>query len=283
MARQDRQQTIIKFSFTVLLCFVVIILFVAFLHIPSKPNLLFAQSLASSQQTLGEDNITSCTIPHVITHGDRTQKKIALTFDADMTVGMKENLETGKVKSYINRELISFLENTQIKATLFLTGLWIETYPEETKSLAENSLFELANHSYDHPSFEGYCYGLPQMSKGKMSYEVDQTQKLLKSVAGVTNTYFRFPGGCVSQSAMDYLASQGMQVVHWDVVGDDGFNNNTENIIKNVVDHVQNGSIIVMHMNGAPNDPKTTEALPSIISALKAKGYEFVKVSELLQ
>ncbi len=43
-----------------------------------------------------------------------------------------------------------------------------------------------------------------------------------------------------------------------------------------------NGSIILLHMNGTPTAPKTAEALPMIISTLKARGYEFVKVSELL-
>lgn len=242
-----------------------------------------ANNSAISPQSLGEDAIVSCTFPHVITHGPRNKKEVALTFDADMTYWMKQNLLDGHVKSYINRELISYLENTNTKATLFLTGLWIELYPNETKALAKNPLFELANHSYSHPSFEGYCYGLPQLGPLSMEEEIDKTQSLLQSVAGVNNKYFRFPGGCVSQAAMDYLASKGMQVIHWDVVGDDGFNNDTQGIIKNVLEHVHNGSIIVMHMNGAPNDPKTTEAIPVIITNLKAKGYEFVKVEDLLQ
>ena len=35
-------------------------------------------------------------------------------------------------------------------------------------------------------------------------------------------------------------------------------------------------------MNGAPTAPKTAEALPQIITILKTRGYEFVKVNELL-
>jgi peptidoglycan/xylan/chitin deacetylase (PgdA/CDA1 family) len=74
----------------------------------------------------------------------------------------------------------------------------------------------------------------------------------------------------------------GDTVVHWDVVGEDGFTENTERIIRNVVDKTQNGSIIVLHMNGAPTAPKTADALPQIIAQLQQKGFEFVKVSELL-
>lgn len=236
-----------------------------------------------SAHTLGEDSIDACSVTDVITHGSRDKKEIALTFDADMTFGMDQNLHSGVVASYINRDLINILINTQTPATLFLTGLWIQDYPEDTKLLAENPLFELANHSYSHPTFEGDCYGLPSIGPLSMEEEIDLTQQILKEYTGVDNTYFRFPGGCVSQAAVTYLKSKGMQVVHWDTVGDDGFNDDTEGIIHNVLDHAQNGSIIVMHMNGYPNDPKTSEALPTIISTLKDRGYTFVKVSDLLQ
>lgn len=247
-----------------------------------SPFNTFASASIPPTQTLGEDTLSFCTLPEVILHGPRSTKKIALTFDADMTYGMDTMLHSGKVNSYLNTDVINILENTQTKATLFLTGLWIQDYPEETKLLAKNSLFELANHSYSHPTFSGYCYGLPGMAPWTMQQQIMKTQELLLSIAGVHNSYFRFPGGCVSSDAMSFLSSQGMKAVNWDVVGDDGFNTNTQGIIDNVVSHIQNGSIIVLHMNGYPNDPKTSEALPVIISDLKAKGYSFVTLSELL-
>ena len=234
------------------------------------------------QKTLGEDNLLSCSTTDVITHGPRDKKDIALTFDADMTFDMDHMLHTGEVASYINRDVINTLINTQTPATLFLTGLWIQDYPEDTRLLAQNSLFELGNHSYSHPTFQGDCYGLPTFGTLSMEQEIDTTQQLLKTYTGVNNKYFRFPGGCVSPDAMTYLRSEGIQTVHWDVVGDDGFNEDTDQIIHNVVDRVENGSIIVLHMNGYPNDPKTSDALPVIIKTLKDKGYTFVKISELL-
>lgn len=236
-----------------------------------------------NQRTLGEDNLTSCPASDVIMNGSRDKKEIALTFDADMTYGMDRDLHTGVVASYINRDLINILVNTQTPATMFLSGLWIQDYPEETRLLAQNPLFELANHSYSHPTFEGYCYGLPKMEPLTMQEEIDFTQELLKSYTGVDNKYFRFPGGCVSQEALNYMRSKGIQTIQWDAAGDDGFNDNSDQIIHNVIDRVQNGSIIVLHMNGYPNDPKTSEALPIIIKTLKNRGYTFVKISDLLQ
>src|SRR5882672_6919070 len=88
----------------------------------------------------------------IIWHGPRNKKEVALTFDADMTPVMVDWLHSGKVETYNDPQSITYLIEHNIKATFFLTGLWIESYPDVTRELAENSLFELENHTYSHPS-----------------------------------------------------------------------------------------------------------------------------------
>lgn len=218
----------------------------------------------------------------IITNGSRKEKKIALTFDADMTYAMKESYLAHRIGGY-DKALVDTLVETKTPATFFLTGLFIELFPEQTRMLAANPLFELGNHSYSHPSFQGFCYGLSQISDSEDMDQIEKTQKLLKNVAHVINYIFRFPGGCYSEHDLNIVRERAhMMIVHWDVVGGDGFNVNAQSIINNVVSRTQNGSIIVLHANGAPTAPKTKEALPHIISELKAKGFEFVKVSDLL-
>ncbi|HUD44174.1 MAG TPA: polysaccharide deacetylase family protein [Patescibacteria group bacterium] len=219
---------------------------------------------------------------HVILHGSRDKKQIALTFDADMTAYMRQQVELHNYPTSINYSIIQILEQTHTKATIFLTGMWAEMYPVETKTLADNSLFEIGSHSYSHQSFSGYCYGLGELPKNEVEKEIGYTEGLLEQIAGVKVQFFRFPGGCYDASSVQMVNAAGEQVVHWDVVGDDGFNNDTQSIIQNVITHVQNGSIIVLHFNGPPTAPMTADALPTIIQQLKAKGYEFVKVNELL-
>lgn len=229
------------------------------------------------------DETPSLLSEQVIFHGDRMKKEIALTFDADMTPSMKSLVEQGKVASYYDKRIIDTLNSTQTKATLFLSGMWIEMYKNETKELAENSLFELASHSYSHPSFHGTCYGLSQITDNQDQEEIQKTQDLLQEVTGVTNTLFRFPGGCYDQSDITTLYKNNLTAIQWDVAGLDGFNENVESIENNILHRIQNGSIIVLHMHGGPNAPKTADALPVIIASLKEKGYQFVTVSELLE
>lgn len=248
-----------------------------FVSVPSTPYIPSFLTHLSSTVTSPKSIIDP-----VVFHGHRDKKQIALTFDADMTYGMRDYLRSGEVESYVDEKSLAILNETQTKATLFLTGLWIEAYPQLTFDLGQNPLFELGNHSYSHPAFDGTCYGLTQVLDNEKVAEVEKTQALLKEVAGVEGKVFRFPGGCYSQKDAKMIEEKKLKTIQWDVAGQDGFNDNAEAIEKNVVDNVQDGSIIVLHMNGYPNEPRTAEVLPKIISILKERGYEFVKVSDLL-
>lgn len=222
-------------------------------------------------------------MPGLVGHGPRNIKQIALTFDADMTYGMKRALETHRVASYDNTRIYAILERESVKATFFLSGLWIERYPEETRALASNPLFELENHSYSHPAFFGTCYGLPSIKPGGAREEMLKTKTLLEAITHRPNRFFRFPGGCYSQKDLNDAHALGLTVVDWDVVGGDGGQSNPRVIIDNVLRKVRNGSIIVLHSHGGPKVPATQDALPTILETLKSRGFSFVKLSELLQ
>lgn len=219
---------------------------------------------------------------HIIWHGPRDKKEIALTFDADMTPVMVDWLHSGQVQTYDDTRITDFLTQNQIKATFFLTGLWIESYPNATKALADNALFELENHTYSHPSMAGYCYGQPQIPVSQYPFEIEKTQQLIEQYTHKEPKYFRFSGGCYDQYDLDLVKKEGLITVHWDDVGNDGFNPNENEIINNVLSEAQNGSIIVLHMGGQTNIPATPDALPVIVDGLKKRGFQFVTVSELL-
>jgi peptidoglycan/xylan/chitin deacetylase (PgdA/CDA1 family) len=218
-----------------------------------------------------------------IDHGSRNTRTVALTFDADMTPSMLAELKSGDVSSWYNRGVIDELRRTNTPATIFLTGLWTKTYPQAVKSFAADPLFELANHSWDHSSFEPNCYGLPSVSSASQKEaEVTQAADEIDRVAGRRPVFFRFPGGCHDNADLRIVANEGEQVVGWDVVSGDAFQPNPDPIVQAVMRGVRPGSIVIMHLHGGPNAPATDEALQRIIPALKKEGYRFVTLSELL-
>jgi hypothetical protein len=93
--------------------------------------------------------------------------------------------------------------------------------------------------------------------------------------------FLRFPYGACSAAALDEAAHQGLLPIQWDVSsGDPAFAQSARAIEHQVLTNVQPGSIALFHANG--RGWHTEGALPGIIATLKARGYEFATVSELL-
>ena len=219
----------------------------------------------------------------VTNYVETKEKKVALTFDADMTSFMLQELKSGKVKSWYNKQVIDVLEKEQVPATLFLTGMWIEQYATITQTLATNTLFEIGNHSYSHPAFDKHCYNLKSIKEAEDILEVSKTKELLNKYVVNNKMYFRFPGLCYNNEDLNMLNTQNYIAIGGDVYGGDGFQDDPNKIVYNVIHKVKSGSIVVLHMMGGKNAPQTANALPSIIKKLKDKGYTFVKVSDLLE
>lgn len=207
-----------------------------------------------------------------------SSKRIALTFDADMTYAMQKKAKQGVV--WYSPELVKYLEQEKIPATIFMTGLWAETYPDEAKHIASNSIFEIGNHSYSHPGFESPCYKLPRIHD--KAFEIDQAQKSIHRVTGVTPTLFRFPGGCHNASDDELVENHGLHVAEWNVLSGDAFSNRKKRIEQNVLSKAHDGAVVVMHLGG-PHATATPESVRDIVEVLRKEGYAFVKASELIK
>lgn len=221
------------------------------------------------------------TRPPVVDHGPRTGGLVALTFDADMTDGMIHSLRTGEVRSYANLRILDLLEREQVPATFFLTGKWVEQYPEVTRRIAGNERFELANHTYGHEAFTADCYGLPRIPTTTMTSDVAKTFEIIEGYGGQQTRYFRFPGLCHDGAALAALAPLGLTVVDGDVLSGDPFATAWEPIVSAVLSQVQAGSVVVMHVTEA-NAAMTDEALPYILAGLRDRGLEPGALSEVL-
>ncbi|MFF4543766.1 polysaccharide deacetylase family protein [Streptomyces sp. NPDC001435] len=217
----------------------------------------------------------------VFTNGPRTQgKTVALTFDADMTADQGPRAASGE--HFDNPALIATLRNLKVPATVFMTGRWADQYPAEARSLGNDPLFEVANHSYSHYAFTGDCYGLPTVGDDKMRTDVERAYTAIRR-AGVAKPmpYFRFPGGCYDQKALRALSGLGVTAVQWDVVSGDAFATDADAVTRQVLDGVKPGSVVVMHCTRSAA-PTTEQVVRTVVPELRKRGFRFVKVSELI-
>ncbi|WP_405100120.1 polysaccharide deacetylase family protein [Micromonospora sp. NBC_01412] len=220
-------------------------------------------------------------LPPVVDHGPRTGDKVALTFDADMTDSMRYQLRSGAVRSYANLAIVDLLEREGVPATFFLTGKWVEEYPDVTRRLAANPRFELANHTYGHLAFTADCYHLPTIPRQRMTADVARTFDVIAPYGGRQTRYFRFPGLCHDRAALTELAPLGVTVVDGDVVSGDPFARSWRPIVDAVLSRVRPGSVVVLHVTEA-NAPMTDEALPHILAGLADQGLTPAPLSEVL-
>lgn len=188
---------------------------------------------------------------------DRGDNKIAITFDAAW-----ENSNTD--------ELIEILESFDAGATFFVTGDWCDRYPEDVKKLYDAG-FEIQNHSDQHPHIEG-------INVNDLISDTNEASRKIEMITGEKPTLYRAPYGEYDDSALTTLDGMGYKVIQWDVDSIDWDDATPEEIKSRVLKKTQSGSILLFH-NDLEN---TTEALPQILTELKAQGYEFVTVGELI-
>lgn len=199
--------------------------------------------------------------PPLITHGSRMLPEVALTFDASPAVGY-------------DTAIVHVLTETQTPATFFLSGRWMQGHVTATKTLASVPYFELGEHSWSHPDFS-------RLGLARMDDEITRTEKLLTQLSGRRGTLFRFPYGSYSSRAIQQVYRMSLTPIQWDVVSADPAPSiSAQAMTKHVLAQAQNGSIIIMHVNG--RGWHTAQALPGIIAGLRARGFRLVTVSHLL-
>ncbi len=185
------------------------------------------------------------------------EKKVAISFDAAWG---NEQTET----------LLQILEDKGVRATFFLVGEWVEKYPDSVKAIAEKG-HDVENHSSTHPY-------MTQLSEEKMSEEIRYCNEKIEALTGKCPTLFRPPYGDYNNQVVGTVKSEGMYCIQWDVDSLDWKDPTPQQMVERITSKIGNGSIILMH-NGAKDTP---EALPQIIDAVRAQGYEFVPISEII-
>jgi len=212
------------------------------------------------------------------------KKLVALTFDL-----CEQRFEVAGYQGGI----VDILRRNGIKATFFVGGKWMLSHRERTQQLMADPLFEVANHSWEHRNLRvlsGQAL-VDEIGKAQSAYEQVREELEAKQCAAGGRSLaheqapkrlalMRFPYGACSAAALDEVARQGLTPIQWDVSsGDPTTGQSARAIEQQVLGHVRPGSIVLFHANG--RGWHTEAALPAIIAALKAQGYEFATISEL--
>lgn len=170
------------------------------------------------------------------------------------------------------RRILEILKKNDVKATFFMTGGWVESYPDDVKAIYADG-HDLGNHSQNHKN-------MSQLSDEECKQELLSVHEKVKELTGYEMFLFRPPYGDYDNDVITNARSIGYYPIQWDVDSLDWKDYGTTSIINTVTQHkhLGNGSIILCH-NGAKY---TADALDTLIQDLKAQGYTFVPLSELI-
>lgn len=190
---------------------------------------------------------------------NRDDNKIGLSFDAAWG-----NEDT--------QNILDILASHNVHVTFFMTGGWVESYPDDVKAIAAAG-HDLGNHSQNHKQ-------MSQLSKEECIEELMCVHNKVKELTGTDMKLFRPPYGDYNNTLIQATRESGYYPIQWDVDSLDWKDYGIDSIIRTVTEHkhLGSGSIILCH-NGAKY---TAQALDTLITKLKEKGYEIVPISKLI-
>lgn len=199
--------------------------------------------------------------------GSSPNKEIALTFDDGPD-------------PYYTPKILKILEENNVPASFFLIGENAEDYP----SLVEREYIkgdDIGNHTFTHPN-------VLHISGHETELELNATQRVIQEITGHSTILFRAPYNADSNPSglEEFVPVLRAQKIGYLMVGESIDPNDWESpgknaIISRVMNNLKDGNIVLLHDGGGRRDD-TLAALPELIAKLKAAGYKFVTVSQLL-
>lgn len=227
--------------------------------------------------------------------GNRRTRQIALTFDG----GSNDNSAA---------PILEILKQQNIKATIFLTGGFIESFPELTREIVAQG-HEVGNHTWSHPHLTSFAMNyqhrtLPEVTREFVHEQLNKTASLFEKLTGQPmDTLWRAPYGEHNEEIRQWAAEIGYRHIGWthgrtvdesmdtmDWVADTtssayrSANEILQRILRIAGDDgdAANGGIVLMHLGSQRHSDEAYRMLPQLIDGLRAKAYEIVTVSELM-
>ncbi|MGN6103295.1 MAG: glycosyltransferase [Devosia sp.] len=221
---------------------------------------------------IDDESYTALPSSYVVKGIGSAAGKIALTFD------------DGPDATW-TPQILDVLKRKNAVATFFVIGENAAANPELVREIVDDGN-EVGNHSYTHPN-------IANIPEAVAKLEINATQRLFEAITGRSMRLFRPPYLGDSEPTtraevqpIDLAQSMGYLTVGLKVDPDDWMRPGTDAIVKRVLDQVsdpdpaQRGQVVLLHDSGGDRS-QTVAALPQIIDALRARGFQLVTVSQL--
>jgi peptidoglycan/xylan/chitin deacetylase (PgdA/CDA1 family) len=167
--------------------------------------------------------------------------------------------------------VLSALRDAGVAATFFVLGALVAEHPTLTAEIVSAG-HELGNHTYSHTDLRrcGLRRGLG---------ELQATDRLLREVDPGFQGLFRPPWGRLGLAGAAFVLGHRRRAVLWTLDSRDHLLDGAAPIVERVAPApLVGGSILLFHDDNA----FTPAALPSLIHALRQRGFAFATVSDLL-
>jgi polysaccharide deacetylase family sporulation protein PdaB len=191
-----------------------------------------------------------------------TNKKVlALTFD--ISWGDKRT-----------EPIIDILQKKGVKkATFFLSAPWTVGHPEIVKKIMDAG-YEIGSHGNKHTNYS-------ELSDEEIQKQIRTADGILTQVTGKRPNLLRLPNGDFDKRVLRIADQLGYRTIQWGTDSLDWENPGVETIVNRVLSGAHPGDIVLLHASDSAKE--THKALPVIIDKLRAKGYEFATVTELVE
>lgn len=196
--------------------------------------------------------------------GSTKEKVIALTFDDG--------------PGHFTVPILELLKKHNIRATFFMEGSMVETYPEIAKQVVDAG-HEIGNHTYAHFNYHSVKNAAPQ----RLAHELAQTEAALKRATGIQTKVVRMPHGYYNKTwLLPTLKEHGYALVHWSYGSDWLLKKPQDEMIQEYIKNAKPGAVFLFHDGGRRRE-KTLAVVTAVVEELQKRGYRFVAADELFK
>jgi peptidoglycan/xylan/chitin deacetylase (PgdA/CDA1 family) len=193
-----------------------------------------------------------------VSSGGRRHKEVALTFDDG--------------PGPYTQRLVRVLRRMHVRATFFQVGQMMSTFPAQARAVRHS--FPVGDHTLSHPA-------MGQLSRSDQRSQVLDQAARMRVYGARFPRLFRPPYASFDAATLAVLRRYRLLMVLWSVDSEDYTRPGTKWIVHNVVTRVEPGGIVLMHDGGGPRE-QTVRAVPAIVRRLRARGYRFVTVPQMM-